>query len=141
MGLPEGQIPGQIHPDDLPAVTGGRIQLSQRAEFSGHSAGLLLQLPDGGLPGILSILQFSRRKLPQDLLVGIPELAHQQRPVLTVQGQYAHAAGVVCHLPKGLPAVGQPDGIPPDMEDAAVKNLLTGYLFFNQIHTGPPLSL
>ena len=72
--------------------------------------------------GVLAVLQLSRGELPQDFLVGIPELAHQQRPVLAVQRQDAHAAGVVHHLPEGLAAVGQADGVPPDMEDAAVKN-------------------
>ena len=141
MGLPEGQVPGQVHPDDLPAVARGGIQLSQGAEIPGHGAGLLFQLPDGGFGGVLAVLQLSGGNLPQDLLVGIPELAHQQRQVLIVQGQYAHAAGVVHHLPGSLLAVGQADGIPPDVEYTPVKYFLAGYRFFNQIHTGPPLSL
>ncbi len=120
------QLTGQIHADDLPAVSRRRVQLAQGLEFPCRGAGLLPQLPDGGLPGVLAVLQLSGGNLPQQLHIGVPELAHQQHPVFIVQGHHAHPARMVHHLPDGLLAVGQQGRIPPDMQDLPVKNFLTG---------------
>ena len=105
-------------------------------EFPGRSAGLLPQLPDGGLGRVLPVLQLSRRDLPQDLPVGVTELGHQQGIVVAVQGQHPYAAGVVHHLSGGGVTVGQEDRVPPNVEDTAVKDLFTGQGFFRQFHSG-----
>ena len=126
MGFSKGQIPGQVHPDDLPAVARGGVQLPQGPEVAGHGPRLLLQLPDGGRSGVLAVFQLSGRNLPQDLFVGVAVLTHQQRLVLVVQGQHAHAAGVVHHLAEALASIGQLHRVPPDMQDMAVKDFLAG---------------
>ena len=114
--------------------------MAQGGQLLRGGAGLLLQLPQGGVIGVLPPLQLPCRDLQQRLLVGVTVLGDGEHIVVLIQGQDANPAGVVDDLAGGGMAVWQLHLVHMDLDNPPVEDGLALQSFFDHFHLQwPPL--
>jgi hypothetical protein len=93
-------------------------------------AGFFGQFAHGALQRGLAAVALASGQLQQDLGQWVAVLAHQHHAAIVQQRHHGHGAAVLDEFTRGGAAVGQADGVTPNLEEAtAEQRLPTGAVF------------
>ena len=116
------QVAGQEHPQRLARSAGAGVVVDEQVPLAGREVGLLVQLARRREVGRLAVdVEQAGGQLPLERPDGVAVLLHQHDPLLLVEREHGHGAGVVDEVPGDDTALAQVHLLADDVPDAPVE--------------------